>query len=219
MAKRKTQRPQVRKKPGPRINDKIKAPSLRVIIEGEGQFIFTRDEALARAESMGLDLVEISPDQDPPVCKIIDYGKYKYEQQKKKKEQSRHQHIIQTKEVKMRPKIGTNDYELKRKNGYKFLEQGDKLKVSLRFRGREISHPELGMKLLEQYAEDLQEVGTLDQSPKMEGRQLVMTMSPRQKKAAPKKADAGREDKKPLESDADSRNMANSSDSETSAGE
>ena len=178
MAKRKFNKPQ-QKIIEPRINHRIKAPTLRVVIEGEGQFVLTKEEAIAKAREKGMDLVEISPDQDPPVCKIIDYGKYKYEQQKKKKEQTRNQHTIQTKEIKMRPKIGTNDYDLKKRNGYKFLEHGDKLKVTLRFRGREITHPELGMALLEKFAKDLEDVGTIDARPKMEGRQLVMTMSPK----------------------------------------
>lgn len=202
MARRRFHKPQ-QKTNEPRINHRIKAATLRVVIEGEGQYVLSKEEAISKAKAMGMDLVEISPDQDPPVCKIIDYGKYKYEQQKKKKEQSRNQHTIQTKEVKMRPKIGSNDYDLKKRNGLKFLENGDKLKVTLRFRGREITHPQLGMQLLEKYAVDLEEVGIVETRPKMEGRQLVMMMSPKvskkdivKKQIKPKKAIEARADSK-----------------------
>lgn len=162
----------------PRINHRIQAQQLRVVVEGEGQFVMTRLEALDKAKSLGLDLVELSPDQDPPVCKIIDYGKYKYEQQKKKKEQTRNQHTVQIKEIKMRPKIGGNDYDLKKRNGIKFLEHGDKVKVTLRFRGREITHPELGFKLLQKFAAELKEYCSIEFYPKFEGRQIVMVLAP-----------------------------------------
>lgn len=205
MAKRRFNKPQQRINE-PRINHRIKAPTLRVVIEGQGQYVFTKEEAIAKAKELGMDLVEISPDQDPPVCKIIDYGKYKYEQQKKKKEQTRNQHTVNTKEVKMRPKIGSNDYDLKKRNGYKFLEGGDKLKVTLRFRGREITHPELGRALLDRFAVDMDEVGIVDARPKMEGRQLVMTMSPKiSKKDAVKKQEIS---KKEVEREAESKKVA-----------
>ena len=170
----------------PRINGRIHAQKLRVIVDNEAR-IYTRDEALKVAQSMGLDLVEVSPDQDPPVCKIIDYGKYKYEQQKKKKEAARNQHTIHIKEVKMRPKIADNDYDLKRRNALSFLEQGDKVKVTLRFRGREITHPELGMKLMHRLAEDLKEYGVVEAQARQDGRQIVMVLAPKPglKKKAP----------------------------------
>lgn len=162
----------------PRINGRINAPRLRVIVDNEAR-VYTRDEALKVAQSMGLDLVEVSPDQDPPVCKIIDYGKYKYEQQKKKKEAARNQHTISIKEVKMRPKIADNDYDLKRRNALSFLEGGDKVKVTLRFRGREITHPELGMKLMRRLAEDLKEYGVVEAQARQDGRQIVMVLAPK----------------------------------------
>lgn len=162
----------------PRINGRISAQKLRVIVENEAR-IYTREEALKVAQSMGLDLVEVSPDQDPPVCKIIDYGKYKYEQQKKKKEAAKNQHTIHIKEVKLRPKIADNDYELKRRNALSFLEQGDKVKVTLRFRGREITHPELGMRLMRRLAEDLKDFGVVEAHARQDGRQIVMVLAPK----------------------------------------
>ncbi|MCB1306727.1 MAG: translation initiation factor IF-3 [Leptospiraceae bacterium] len=163
----------------PRINHRINAPKLRVVIDGEGQQVMERDAALRLAQEQGLDLVEVSPDQDPPVCKIIDYGKYKYEQQKKKKDQIKNQHIIHIKEIKLRPKIAEHDYELKKRNALSFLEKGDKVKVTLRFRGREITHPELGMQLLQKMAADVGEIGAVETPPKMEGRQIVMVLASR----------------------------------------
>lgn len=177
MAKRRYNRPPPRERE-PRINQRIRVPKLRVIVDGEARIIATED-ALEMAKAQGLDLVEVSPDQDPPVAKIIDYGKYKYEQQKKKKEAARNQHTIHIKEVKLRPKIADHDYDLKRRNAHSFLEAGDKVKVTLRFRGREITHPELGMKLMDKLAKDLTEVGQVEAPARQDGRQIVMVLAPR----------------------------------------
>ena len=142
----------------------------------------SRAAALEMASASGLDLVEISSGQKPPICKIIDFGKYRYEQQKKKREQSKNQHVIQIKEIKMRPKIGTHDYEIKMDKAIGFLEKGNKVKASLRFRGREMAHPELGMKLMHRLAADVSEVAIVETPPKMEGRQIVMVLGSKGKK-------------------------------------
>ncbi len=133
------------------------------------------------ARDAGLDLVEISPNAKPPVCKIMDFGKFKYEQQKKDSETRKKQKIIEVKEVKFRPNTDTNDYDVKMRNVFKFLENGDKVKVTLRFRGREMAHLNLGRKLLERVAVDVEEHGKVDMIPKMEGRQMVMMVNPLRK--------------------------------------
>ena len=130
------------------------------------------------AEDAGLDLVEISPNATPPVCKIMDFGKFKYEQQKREAEARKKQKIIEVKEVKFRPNTDTHDYEVKMRNVFKFLENGDKVKVTLRFRGREMAHQNLGRELLERVAEDVKELGKIENMPKMEGRQMVMMIGP-----------------------------------------
>lgn len=130
------------------------------------------------AEEAGLDLVEISPNATPPVCKIMDFGKFKYEQQKRESEARKKQKIIEVKEVKFRPNTDTHDYEVKMRSVTKFLENGDKVKVTLRFRGREMAHQNLGRELLERVAEDIKELGKIENMPKMEGRQMVMMIGP-----------------------------------------
>ena len=130
------------------------------------------------AEEAGLDLVEISPNANPPVCKIMDYGKYKYEQQKRESEARKKQKVIEVKEVKFRPNTDTHDYDVKMRNVQKFLENGDKVKVTLRFRGREMAHQELGRELLQRVAEDTKELGKVENMPKMEGRQMIMIVAP-----------------------------------------
>ncbi len=132
------------------------------------------------ADEVGLDLVEISPNANPPVCKIMDFGKFKYEQQKKDNEARKKQKIVEVKEVKFRPNTDTNDYDVKMRNVFKFLDNGDKCKVTLRFRGREMAHLNLGRKLLERVAADVAEaeIGKVDSIPKMEGRQMVMMINP-----------------------------------------
>lgn len=197
MARRKKfiKKPRVR---DPRTNRQIRAPRVKVVIEGEGIREMDTRDALVLAQEKGLDLVEVSGDQETPVCKIIDFGKWKFEQQKKKKDQAKNQHTIKVKEIKLRPKIGQHDYEMKRNHAQQFLEKGDKVKVSLRFRGREITHPELGMRLMQQIAKDVEAVGVVETPPKMEGRQIIMVMGPRpgavKKKPAPKPGEKSSKD-------------------------
>jgi translation initiation factor IF-3 len=136
-------------------------------------------QALGRAEQAGLDLVEIAPLADPPVCKILDFGKYKYEEQKRKSEARKKQKVIEIKEIKMRPSIDDHDYDIKMRSVHKFLGEGDKVKVTLRFRGRELVHQELGFKVLERVRDDLVTIGKVEQFPKMEGRQMTMVIAPR----------------------------------------
>ncbi|SUZ31474.1 Translation initiation factor IF-3 [Roseibaca ekhonensis] len=131
------------------------------------------------AEEAGLDLVEISPNATPPVCKIMDFGKFKYEQQKREAEARKKQHIIEIKEVKFRPNTDTHDYDVKMRNVMRFLEGGDKVKVTLRFRGREMAHQNLGSDLLHRVAADVEEIGKVENMPKMEGRQMIMMIAPR----------------------------------------
>ena len=140
--------------------------------------IVDTDSALAMAEEEGLDLVEVSPNADPPVCKILDYGKLKYQEQKKASEARKKQKTVDVKEIKMRPNIDTHDYDVKMRNVVKFIEAGDKVKVTMRFRGREMAHQELGMEMLKRVEEDLKEIGVVEQMPKMEGRQMVMVLAP-----------------------------------------
>ncbi len=164
---------------GPRINDRIRGTEIRLIgAEGENVGVVSPARALEMAEEAGLDLVEISPNATPPVCKIMDFGKYKYETQKKEAEARKKQKIIEIKEVKFRPNTDTHDYEVKMRSVLKFLENGDKVKVTLRFRGREMAHQDLGRNLLERVAGDITEHGKVDNMPKMEGRQMVMMLSP-----------------------------------------
>ena len=143
----------------------------------------TISDALKAAFEAGLDLVEIAPNADPPVCKILDFGKYKYEEQKKKNEARKKQKIIEVKEMKMRPGIDEHDYQVKIRNMRRFIEEGDKVKVTLRFRGREMAHQEFGMRQLERIKADLEALGQVEQMPKMEGRQMVMIIGPSKKAA------------------------------------
>ncbi|MCT4557966.1 MAG: translation initiation factor IF-3 [Pelagimonas sp.] len=164
---------------GPRINDRIRAPEIRLIgAEGENVGVVSPARAMDMAEQAGLDLVEISPNANPPVCKIMDYGKFKYEQQKRESEARKKQKTIEVKEVKFRPGTDTHDYDVKMRNVFKFLENGDKVKVTLRFRGREMAHQQLGRELLERVADDVKEIGKVENMPKMEGRQMVMMIGP-----------------------------------------
>lgn len=141
--------------------------------------VVTTDEALIKAEEAGLDLVEVAPNADPPVCKILDYGKFKYEEQKKAAEARKKQKHFEVKEIKMRPGIDDNDYNVKMRSIHRFLEEGDKVKVTMRFRGREMVHQDLGMKVLMRVRDELEELAKVDQLPKMEGRQMTMVISPR----------------------------------------
>ena len=137
------------------------------------------DSALAMAEDEGLDLVEVSPNADPPVCKILDYGKLKYQEQKKASEARKRQKTVDVKEIKMRPNIDTHDYDVKMRNVVKFLEGGDKVKVTMRFRGREMAHQELGMDVLNRVRDDVEALSKVEAIPKMEGRQMIMVLAPR----------------------------------------
>ncbi|MDJ0994311.1 MAG: translation initiation factor IF-3 [Dinoroseobacter sp.] len=161
------------------MNGRIRAPEIRLIgAEGENVGVVSPREGLRLAEEAGLDLVEISPNADPPVCKIMDFGKFKYEQQKRESEARKKQKTIEVKEVKFRPNTDTHDYDVKMRNVFKFLEKGDKVKVTLRFRGREMAHQNLGRELLERVAEDTKDVGKVENMPKMEGRQMIMMIGP-----------------------------------------
>jgi len=164
----------------PRINHEITNATIRLIDQnGNMAGVVPAKEAVRIAEQAGLDLVEISPNAEPPVCKIMDYGKYKYEVQKKAAEQRKKQKVITIKEIKLRPTIDKHDLETKLKAVHKFIEEGDKVKFTLKFRGREISHQEIGRKLLEQIQADLQELVKIEVSPRMEGRQLIMMIAPK----------------------------------------
>jgi translation initiation factor IF-3 len=166
-----------------RINGEIDAPEIRLIgSDGEQLGVVSLREAMLKAEDAELDLVEIAPTAAPPVCRIMDYGKYKYQEQKKQHEAKLKQKQIQVKEVKFRPGTDENDYQIKLRNMTRFLEEGDKVKVTLRFRGREMAHQEFGVAQLKRIETDLAELGTVEQFPKLEGRQMVMVMSPKKKK-------------------------------------
>ncbi len=167
-------------KEGWRINEDIRVPRVLLIDQnGEKQGVMPTSAALEAAEEVGLDLVEISPNSDPPVCKILDYGKYKFQEQKKKNEARKRQKLVEVKEIKLRPNIDPHDYDVKAKAMHRFFEEGDKVKVTLRFRGGEMRHPELGMKLLDQVKIDFDPVAKVEHEPKMEGRQMVMILAPR----------------------------------------
>ncbi len=165
------------------MNDAITARRIRLIdSDGEALGIVAIDDARRRAEEAELDLVEISPNADPPVCKIMDYGKFQFEQSKKLQAAKKKQKQIQVKEVKFRPGTDEGDYQIKLRNLNKFLEEGNKAKVTLRFRGREMAHKELGVDLLKRIEQDLSELALVEQFPKQEGRQMVMVMAPKRKK-------------------------------------
>ena len=169
----------VRTDDGPRINEAIKVKEVRLIDEnGENRGIVSISEALRIADDAGLDLIEISPQAVPPVCKVLDYGKYKYEVQKRKNEAKKNQKVVNIKELKLRPVIDTHDYEVKLKQAKKFLAQGDKVKFTMRFKGREMSANDMGKEILDKIMEDLDTVGKVDSAPKLEGRQMMMLMSP-----------------------------------------
>jgi translation initiation factor IF-3 len=165
-----------------RVNGEITSPEIRLIgADGEQIGIVSLAEALAMAETAELDLVEIAPQAKPPVCKVMDYGKFKYRESKKRHEAKLKQKQIQVKEIKFRPRTDEGDYLIKVRNLIRFLEEGDKAKVTLRFRGREMAHQELGARLLERVKQDLDPYAVVEQFPKMEGRQMVMVLSPKKK--------------------------------------
>lgn len=165
-----------------RVNQEIRAPKIRLIDQnGEQAGILSLDDAFAAADKAGLDLVEISPNADPPVCRVMDYGKFLYEDSKRKAAARKNQKQIQVKEIKFRPGTDVGDYSIKLRKLTEFLEGGDKTKVTIRFRGREMAHKELGMELLKRVEEDLKEFGSVEQYPKLEGRQMIMVLAPLKK--------------------------------------
>ena len=165
---------------GPRVNDEIRAPQVRLIDQdGEMQGVMSARDAWLRAQAVGLDLLEISPNASPPVVKILDFGKYKYEQQKKKNEAKKKQKVIEIKEIKVRPNIDENDYQVKMRAMKSFIEEGDKVKVTLRFRGREMAHQEIGVRVLERIKNEMDPMSKVEQMPRMENRQMVMVLTPR----------------------------------------
>lgn len=165
------------------MNEAITAPTVRLIgADGEQIGVVTLDEAQQQAEEAELDLVEIVPNSDPPVCRIMDYGKFLFEENKKRHAAKKKQKQIQVKEVKFRPGTEEGDYQVKLRNIIRFLEGGDKAKITLRFRGREMAHQQLGRNLLQRIEKDLTEYGSVEQYPKMEGRQMIMVMAPLKKK-------------------------------------
>jgi translation initiation factor IF-3 len=162
-----------------RINGRIEAHEVRLIgAEGEMIGVVSTREALARADEAGLDLVEVSPTAAPPVCKILDYGKFKYESQKKANAARKKQRVIEVKEIKMRPGIDDNDYGIKMRKVREFLDEGDKVKVTMRFRGREMAHQHIAMEILEKVRTEVTDLGKVEQMPKLEGRQMIMVMAP-----------------------------------------
>ena len=169
-------------KDGLRINEEIKIREIRLVAEtGEQLGIMPPREALQIAIERGLDLVEVAPAAKPPVCKIMDVGKYKYEQSKRERDARKKQHAISLKEVKLRPNIEDNDFQTKIRNAIRFLQDGDKVKVTIMFRGREMSHPELGRDLLDRVAEVVKELGGIERPAKLEGRNMSMIISPKTK--------------------------------------
>ena len=165
------------------INEEITDNEVRMIDEDGTQLgIMPISGAMQIAIDKDLDLVKIAPTSKPPVCKIMDYGKFRYEQAKKVKEVRRHQHVVEVKEIRMSPSIGENDFQTKLRNGLKFLKDGDRLKVTIRFRGREMAHTDIGEKLLKKFAAECAEFGTVDKNPKLEGRHMSVFLTPKQTK-------------------------------------
>ncbi|HWS74597.1 MAG TPA: translation initiation factor IF-3 [Quisquiliibacterium sp.] len=166
-----------------RLNGEITASEVRLVgIENEPIGIVSYRDAMRMAEEADVDLVEIAPTAQPPVCRLMDYGKFKYQEQKRAHDARLKQKIIQVKEVKFRPGTDEGDYQIKLRNLIRFLEEGDKAKITLRFRGREMAHQEFGYRLLERVRDDLEAIGQVEQMPKLEGRQMIMVVSPKKKK-------------------------------------
>jgi translation initiation factor IF-3 len=162
------------------MNEDIRVPEVRLIDQtGQNVGVVSTADALKRAGEAGLDLVEISPDANPPVAKILDFGKYKYQEQKKAAEARKRQKVVEIKEIKMRPSIDDHDYDVKMRSIRRFFGDGDKVKVTLRFRGRELSHQEIGWQVLQRVKADTEEIAKVESEPRMEGRQMVMVLAPR----------------------------------------
>ena len=180
------------------INEDILDAEVRLISEeGEQLGIMSAEEALKIAEEAGLDLVKIAPNAVPPVCRIMDYGKFRFEQTKKEKEAKKNQRVIEIKEIRLGPSIGDNDFNTKIKNGIKFLNEGNRVKVSVRFRGREMAHTEIGKELLDQFAARCEDVATIDKQAKLEGRNMFMFLSPKPVKPEKKKKEPKTEEPAP----------------------
>ncbi|RMB12690.1 translation initiation factor IF-3 [Eilatimonas milleporae] len=162
------------------MNDRIRVPQIRLIgAEGENHGVVTVEKGMELARQAGLDLVEISPNAEPPVCKILDYGKFKYEQQKKANAARKKQKTQDVKEIKMRPGIDVHDYNVKMKKIHQFIDEGDKVKITIRFRGREMAHQDLGADVLSRVVADVEETAKIEARPKMEGRQMIMVVAPK----------------------------------------
>jgi translation initiation factor IF-3 len=167
-------------KDGPRVNEEIRVREVQLIDQtGHNHGPTDIQVALAKAQEVGLDLVEIAPNSTPPVCKLLDYGKYKYQAQKKAAEARKKQKVVEVKEIKLRPMIDDHDYDVKMRSMQRFFEEGDKVKITLRFRGREMAHQELGTALLNRVKEDTSKFAKVEQEPRFEGRQVVMVLAPR----------------------------------------
>jgi len=165
---------------GPRVNEQISNPEVRVVdADGEMVGVISTKEGIEMAAEVGLDLVEVSPNADPPVCKILDYGKFKYESQKKANEARKKQKVILIKEIKMRPGIDEHDYQVKMRNVNRFIEDGDKVKLTIRFRGREMAHQNLGMDVLHRVRDEMVTVAKVEQFPRSEGRMMTMVLAPK----------------------------------------
>ena len=179
-----------------RINERIRVPQVRLISEtGDQVGVIPTEQALKYAQERDLDLVEVAADARPPVCRVLDYSKYKYEQDQKAKAARKHQQQVTIREMKLRPKIATHDYETKRGHVRRFLDNGDKVKVTIMFRGRETSHPERGEQLLVRLAEDVEDLGTIEQRPSLDGRNMTMVMNPlkaKERKPEPDKKSKGK---------------------------
>ncbi|WP_196260093.1 translation initiation factor IF-3 [Pelagibacterium limicola] len=177
---RRPMRPVQPQKDGPRSNHEITVPEIQLInAEGQNIGVVRTSEAITMAMEAGMDLVEIAPNSAPPVCKILDLGKFKYAAQKKAAEARKKQKVIEVKEIKLRPNIDTHDYDVKMRSVEKFLGEGDKVKVTMRFRGREMAHQELGLELLNKVKDQMEEIAKVESSPRSEGRQMVMVLAPR----------------------------------------
>jgi len=214
--------PPVRPVPQTRINDAIRAPRVRLVDEDGGQVgIKSSAEALEYAYSKGLDLVEIAPQADPPVAKVMDYGKYRYEQEQKAKQARKHQSQIHVKEIKLRPKIQPHDYNTKKGHVVRFLNQRAKVKVTIMFRGRETSHPERGRDLLMRLAEDVKEIGMVEQPPLLDGRNMVMVLGPTKNAGVKKHAEAedAQRSEEAVQGDSRGKDPAPASDEKSPAGE
>ncbi|MFS8035897.1 translation initiation factor IF-3 [Xanthobacter sp. AM11] len=173
-------RPVAPEKDGPRVNEEIRIREVQLIDQdGQNRGVLAIRDALALAQEAGLDLVEISPNSAPPVCKILDYGRFKYQNQKKASEARKKQKVVEVKEIKLRPGIDIHDYEVKMKAMQRFFEEGDKVKVTLRFRGREMAHQDIGFKLLQKLKEDVATIAKVEAEPMLEGRQMIMILAPR----------------------------------------